>query len=176
MLDDTRDDITLLKKGTGQDIAWMLFHLMENKLYMADICTGIISPDTKEELQRILPTVTITENEWKPIATILRKLGKYGRDVTALHGKLTNKLLSGNSGAKTGLTRCAIGPQRSILAALGWNNSNHSNYCQTANTKIRDLWTTDPIEHNGKSTVDIHSMIRWHRVKPTLETPRTLLT
>lgn len=173
LLDDCRDDITLMKKGKSQDIAWALFHLLENKQHMSDLCTGIITPTTRTELIKMDTGIILSENEWKPISKVLRSLGQFGRKICTLHGKLTARLLSGKSIIKSGLTRSAAGPQRSIQAAFGWQNTNHNNYCRTISTTPIESWSAD-ITSTIKTSANVHNMIRWHRVKPTVEMPISL--
>ena len=168
MLDDCRDDITLMEKGKALDAAWAIFHLAENKIYMTDLCTGIISPLTKIQLENCVSNLTFTPAEWRPVEKLLRSLGTYGRKVTLLHWNLTAKLLTGDTGIKTGLIKTSAGPQRSIQAAFGWQNTNHSIYCQPTSNKIHEEWTKDD---NKPPKVNVHLMIRWNRMKPTMEIP-----
>ena len=175
-MDDIRDDITLLNKGTVLDIAWTIFHLAEDKKFFTDLCTGLFAPETYEVLGGTLPNITITLSEWRQVEKLQNKFGKFGQDIIKLHGNLTANLLTGKTGAKTGLIKCGVGPQRSIQAAFSWQNSSHKIFCQPISSPTTNIWCKSMDEEGNKKVVNIHEMIRWHRAVPLVVPGREIIT
>ena len=171
MFDDCRDDISLLQKGLAQDMAWSIFHLAENKNYLTDFCTGILTPSTKNTITQSIPETILQDKEWKLIGKLLRSFGQYGRKVMLEHEKRTALILSGKTGIKSGLSRTSAGLQRSIQTSMGWQSTSHSKYCMPTKTPTNTNRNSETSQSsNTKTLPNVHDMIRWHRAKPSIET------